>query len=426
LSRFSFLHLADLHLDSPLRGLEADADAPAAQLREATRAAFRNAVDDALEERVALVLIAGDLFDGDWPDWRSGAFLTAQLARLTQAGIRVIGLRGNHDAESVITRKLVLPEGATVLRADRPETVDLPEIGAAVHGQSFATREVLTDLSATYPPPLPGRCNIGLLHTAATGRDGHANYAPCSVEALASHGYDYWALGHVHEREVLSEAPWIVFPGNPQGRHAKETGPKGGTLVTVEDGRVRSVQPRIFDVVRWAHPRVDLSGAADEEAVWEAVRLAIAVAAREAEGRLLALRLTLAGATPCHAALCRDPGATRDRVRAEAIAAAGTDAVWLEALRLETRPALDRAGLRTDPGALGALVRSIEAADKAVLGEALRDYAAAMLNRNPGARLREALGPDHPAVRAAAGEVTPEFLLQARELLLARLAEASE
>ena len=100
MSSFRFLHLADLHLDSPLRGLEADPEAPAERIRTASRLALRNAVDFALAERLDLVVIAGDLFDGDWQDWRTGHFLVGQIGRLTRAGIRVVAIRGNHDAAS--------------------------------------------------------------------------------------------------------------------------------------------------------------------------------------------------------------------------------------------------------------------------------------------------------------------------------------
>ena len=117
-----------------------------------------------------------------------------------------------------------------MLSADRPETVSFPELALSVHGQSFRTRDVLDNLVPAYPPPVAGHLNVGLLHTALTGRPGHASYAPCTVEQLAAHGYDYWALGHVHERCEVSRDPWIVFPGNIQGRHSRETGAKGATL----------------------------------------------------------------------------------------------------------------------------------------------------------------------------------------------------
>lgn len=419
---FRFLHVADVHLDSPLRGLEVDPDAPASRIRQASREALTNLVAFAIEEAVPLVVIAGDLFDGDWQDWRTGHFLTGQLARLTREGVRVVAIRGNHDAQSVLTRTLSLPVGATLLDAGAPETVDLPHLGAAVHGQSFADRETLTNLALAYPPPRSDRVNIGLLHTAASGRDGHANYAPCSVEQLANHGYQYWALGHVHAREVLNQDPWIVFPGNLQGRHAKETGTKGATLVNVERGRVVSAEHVAFDAVRWEHLLLDVSDAQDMADICVRLHDDLKGALAGAEGRLLALRVTLAGATGAHAALMRDPGAIRDLVRSEVLAGAGSaDAAWVEDVRVRTRPALDLDALCAREDALGTLAHTIEAAGISEAGAAVKEYARKLLERAPG--LRDALGPDHPAVLAAAGEVTPELLTRARDLLLARLAE---
>ena len=129
-----------------------------------------------------------------------------------------------------------------------------------MHGRGYPRAALADDISADYPPPRPGLLNVGLLHTSAGGRPGHENYAPCRVEALVNHGYDYWALGHVHARETLCRDPWIVFPGNLQGRHVRETGAKGAMLLTVEDGRLREPEFRPLDAVRWASLDLDAAG----------------------------------------------------------------------------------------------------------------------------------------------------------------------
>ncbi len=412
-----FLHLADLHLDSPLRGLEAEA--PAVRIREASRRALANAVQFALDEALPLVVIAGDLFDGDWKDWRTGHFLLGQVARLTRAGVRVVAISGNHDADSVVSRKVRWEPPATLLPSERADTVRFPEIGVAVHGQSFRTREMLENLAAGYPRRVEGLFNIGLLHTAASGREGHANYAPCSVEQLAAHGYEYWALGHVHTREVLHEDPPIVFPGNLQGRHVNEPGERGGTLVEVRDGRV-AMRHVAFDVVRWERLAVDLSGAADLGDAMALVRAAAGEAAERADGRLLALRVVLTGSSAAHAALAGASGELRELVRGELLAAAGEEA-WLEGVQVATAPRQDRSAMRARTDAFGALVRSIEAVDAGALAGPLQAYAEKMLGRAGG--VGEALGEAHPAVRVAAGEVPEGLMQRARELLLARLAE---
>lgn len=417
MTSFKFLHAADLHLDSPLRGLARDPEAPAGRIRRATRDALVNLVDAALAERVAFVLLAGDLYDGDWRDWPTGQFLIAQLARLTAAGIRVVAISGNHDAASQMTRHLPWPAGATMLPTDRPATLDWEDLGVAVHGQGFARRDVAENLARGYPPPLPGRFNIGLLHTAA-GRGGHENYAPCTPEQLAAHGYDYWALGHVHAREVVAEAPWIVFPGNIQGRDVNEAGAKGATLVTVTDGAIAGLAHLALDVVRWARVAVDLGGAETEAEALARLHAPLAGAIAAAQGRLLALRIELSGTCAAHAALAADPVALREQVRAEAVAQAGGAELWLEEVRLATRPP---AAPAPRDGALGMLLAAIDSPPSAELAAALRDHATALLAKAGTARNR--LPPDHPALRLAAGERPAEWLDRARAMLRARLGE---
>lgn len=411
------LHAADLHIDSPLRGLEADPDAPADRIRGATRAAFTNLVDFALAQQVSLVLLAGDLYDGDWPDWRTGQFLIRGLERLTRGGVRVVAISGNHDAESVITKKLRWPDGARLLRTDRAQTVTFPDLGVVVHGRGFPAKAVGESLLPSYPAPDPRYFNIGLLHTAA-GRGGHENYAPCTIDQLAAHGYEYWALGHIHTREAIYRPPcWIIFPGNLQGRHANECGAKGATLFTVETGRiVGEPTHHALDVLRWARLDADIDGASDEEQALAAVRHVIAGALEAANDVPLALRLRLTGTTELHAALQRDPEATREKIRAETISAGGAGRLWLEQIDIATTPLAAAHG--ADP-ALATLLRLIEEADPAPLCEGLQSYASTLLDRATG--LRAALSDNHPAVQAAAGGIDAGLLRQAKALLLARL-----
>src|SRR5580698_1939089 len=268
MASFRFIHCADLHIDSPLRGLEADPDAPVARIRAATRDAFTALVDYALAERVDFIVAAGDLYDGEWQDWRTGQFLARQVARLSDANIPFIAIRGNHDAQSVISRELRLREPARELSARRPETVPLEHLGVAIHGQSFANAAVRDDLRKAYPPPVPGMFNIGLLNTNVDGRPGHENYAPSALTDLRAHGYQYWALGHVHTRAELADDPWVIYPGNVQGRSVRETGPRGAYLVAVAENKVVSPPEFLpFDTVRWEVLTVDAGGAEDIDAV---------------------------------------------------------------------------------------------------------------------------------------------------------------
>lgn len=418
MATFRFLHCADLHIDSPLRGLDStDPDAPADRIRGATREAFANLVDYALAQQVAFVLAAGDLYDGDWTDWRTGQFLMAQVGRLSRAGIPFIAIRGNHDAENIITRRLTLPEPARLLRANRPETIHLPDLDVCIHGQSFRSREVTENLAKDYPAPIAGRLNIGLLHTSVNGREGHASYAPCTLDQLRDHAYDYWALGHVHTREVLHRDPWIIFPGNTQGRHVRETAAKGATLVTVRDGAITGAEPVIFDTIRWAQLEVDLTDADTEERALSLARARMTEAVQAAEGKLLAARIILHGACAAHDLLSRDHGATSEKIRAEAMALAGAEAIWIESVAGRTTSP------RTAAEPPGLLVNAVHEADPALLEETVAKYCREMLDRASG--LREHLPEDHPAIQLARNGALPEALIErARALLLARLSDA--
>ena len=327
-----FIHAADIHLDSPLAGLRARDGLPDDVIHRSTRRAFSRMIDLAREEDVAFVVIAGDLYDGDWKDFSTGLFFAEEMRRL---GRPCFLLRGNHDAQSVITRGLELPENVREFSSRTCQTFTLPELGVALHGHSFPNRAVPEDLSAGYPPPVEGMLNIGVLHTSGDDPGEHAEYAPCTPASLALKGYDYWALGHIHLRQVLSERPWIVFPGNLQGRHPKETGAKGCSLVTVEDRQIVSVEHRPVDVLRWAALDADATGL-DEPGLIAAIANRVRVAIVDADDRPLLARLTVTGTTELHGMLLNDAERLAAECRAAAIGVDGR--LWIEAVKIRTRP----------------------------------------------------------------------------------------
>jgi len=384
------VHASDLHLDSPLSGLSKYEGAPVEQIRGATRRALENLVELCTTERAELLVIAGDLYDGDWRDYSTGLFFNKQMSLLRAAGVKVVWIRGNHDAASKLTAHLALPDNVRELSHKHPETFVFEDLGVAVHGQGFEAREVTRDLSERYPEPKRDLFNIGLLHTALEGRAGHASYAPCRLSDLIDRGYEYFALGHVHRREVLSERPWIVFPGNLQGRHARETGVKGATLVTVESERVVAVEHRALDAVRWHCANVDVSAENSLDGVLECVRRALTVAVNESELRLAAVRVVIEGASAAHEACLLRSEQLVEEVRALTLDLPGE--AWLEKVELVTRPLAERARLREREDAIGEMLRGLGslAGDESALAELALELGE--LKRKLPADLRE--GPD--------------------------------
>ena len=335
---FKFLHAADIHLDSPLKGLDRYEGCPSDEIRGATRRALDNLVKLAIEENVAFVLIAGDVYDGDWKDHNTGLWFVKRMAELRDARIAVFLIRGNHDAKNRMTRDLKLPDNVTSLDVDRPQTCHPEDVPVAIHGQGFASQAVTDDLAANYPPPDPGCFNVGMLHTSVNGREGHDRYAPCTVEALRAKNYGYWALGHVHAREVLDDRGGpIVFPGNVQGRHIRESGAKGCMVVTVEGHRATSSEFRPLDVLRWETCRVDASGATGGDDILRGFQDALPGLLEAADGRTLALRVEVVGASAVHEKLLAKKDDWAYEIRSLGNQH-GSNRVWVEAVKLRTRP----------------------------------------------------------------------------------------
>ncbi len=421
--RFRFIHAADIHLDSPLQGVERYEGAPVELLRGATRHAFNNLIDLAIGESVDFLLLAGDLYDGGWKDYNTGLYFASCMNRLREAGIRVFLVSGNHDAASQITRHLRLPDNVTFFPTSRPESVLLKELGVVVHGQGFATREVMEDLSRGFPQGDPHYFNIGLLHTSLDGKPGHAPYAPCSTDGLRSKGYQYWALGHIHRREVVCREPWILFPGNLQGRHIREKGAKGCTLVSVEDGAVSSAEHHSVDVLRWAECRVDVTCCESVDALYGLVQAQFCQLLEAAEGRPVVVRLVLKGETPLHAELHAGYVHWYQEFRSLALEAGPTGAgVWLERFLLQTRSPLSMAELEAREEGLGGLLEAIGALE---LDKEDRERFATLLSPLRKRLPPELLGGEEP-FDPLSKEQLERALEDAKALLTTRLLAGSE
>ncbi|MGC8530014.1 MAG: metallophosphoesterase family protein [Leptospirillia bacterium] len=324
-----FLHAADIHLDSPLRNLALSDPEAIARIRRASREAFSQLVDLALSERVSFLLLAGDLYDHDTPNMQIALFLRRELSRLADAGISVALVLGNHDAGNRMTSLLDLPGNTRIFSSRAPETLLLKECGVAVTGQSLRDGPVNDNLAREFPSPRKGYFNIALLHTSLGGSPDHDVYAPCTLADLAARDYDYWALGHIHKGEIVSRDPYVVYPGNLQGRHARETGPKGAVLVEVRDGKVVSCDLVPLDVVRWHRVDVDLDGSESLREAGDRVRSRLAETLRQSGERPAVVRVTLFGQTALASGPLESSRALRDLVD-EAAGELLSGEIWIE------------------------------------------------------------------------------------------------
>jgi len=334
---FRFVHSADVHLDSPLRSLALrDADL-AEMIGNATRRAFINIIDLCLEEQVDALILAGDLYDGDQTSMKTAKFLALQLHRLHEAGIKVFIVRGNHDAESRITKELTPPDSVKVFTG-RADYIDILPVGGgmplAIHGMSFTDPKMPTSLLPKYKSPIAGAVNIGIMHTSLTGADGHNTYSPCTPGELQDFGYRYWALGHVHKRSIYDGACTVVMPGNPQGRDINESGPKTATLATVRDDGSIEVEEKLTSIAEFARIPVSTDGCDDWAAVTAAIRTGVEKARSDARSEHLVGRIILSGGTHAAWELRHDA----NRLKAEAdVFAKLTGKTWIEKLEVDCK-----------------------------------------------------------------------------------------
>jgi hypothetical protein len=362
---FSFLHCADVHLGAPFRGLTKLSPELGAYLRDAPVAAFTRLVTAAVEHKVAGFIIAGDLFDAADRNLRAQIKLRDQLVRLHEAGISTFITAGNHDPMGGWLSSIRYPESVHFFGSEM-SAIPLERDGetlAHVYGVSFNRPEVKDNLAAGFPVEPEGPFSIGVLHASVGDQSEHAPYAPCSLQDLKFRRFDYWALGHVHKRETLhGEKPVIHYPGNPQGLHINETGPRGGTLVKVTSSGSISLNPIWSDVVRWHRLRTSIEGMQSIDDLLGVFSQTASAIVGEASECLHILRWTLTGGGPLHSELHRPEAGQdlADTLRAEHASPAEPGTVWVEHLDLATRAERDMRSLREQPDLLGDLLRLAE------------------------------------------------------------------
>jgi DNA repair protein SbcD/Mre11 len=362
LARLRFVHAADLHLDSPFKGLrEVGPVHVADRLVNATFSAYEAIIDLCIAERVDALLVAGDIYDGSDRSLRAQLKFVDGLNRLEAAGIRSFICHGNHDPLDGWEARLTLPAGCHRF-GKRVEAVALGP-GATVLGISYPTRDVTDNLALEFGSVPRSGFSIGLLHCNVGSNPEHAAYAPCTLDDLARAGIDYWALGHVHTRQVLSaRSPTVVYPGNNQGRHANERGPRGVYLVEVDDSSQVSLDFRETSVLRWEAASVDISALQTEQDLLDAVDRAVAALVDGADGRDVVFRLNISGRGHLHHTVRRPNFIADLQERLAETWSESSPFAWCERVEVLSSPPFDRVARLEGGDFLGDLLRLIDAA----------------------------------------------------------------
>lgn len=368
---FCFVHAADLHLDSPFKGIGRAAGQVAEALREASLEAFDKLVALCLERNASFLVLAGDLYDGPSRGLRAQLRVRDGLSRLSDAGVWTFIVHGNHDplesgwsavADHWPERAVVFPPGHVETRVVERDGERL----AIVHGVSYGRREVRENLALDFHRAEGPGLQVGVLHCNVSGApEGHAPYSPCSLEDLRDAGLDYWALGHIHTRCVLcgvphGDEPWIVYPGTLQSRSPKpsELGSKGAFVVQVSAGRVADIEHVACDRVRFELVELDVGSVAGSAVAGSSVAGSAVAGIRDllsgravelleaAEGRSLVLRAVLHGRSSV-AYVLRRKGAREDLLRSlrEDAPEIGAAFCWWDDVADRTMPELDLAAL---------------------------------------------------------------------------------
>jgi DNA repair protein SbcD/Mre11 len=369
------VHAADLHLDTPFVGVEADAPQMAELLRDASLDALDRLVEVAVERQAAFVVLAGDIYDGSERGLRAQLRFRDALVRLDEADIATFVVHGNHDpVEEGWQAIRRWPARVTVFDDSSVGEVGVDVDGqrlATVHGISYATRAVTENLARRFERTAAPGVHVGLLHATVGAQAEHATYAPCSIDDLTSARMDYWALGHVHQRQILRRGrgrgdPWVVYAGNTQGRSPKpsERGAKGCYVVPIDPTAIGSPigEPEFvaLDAVRFSEVAADVEDVEDLARLADCLLEAGEQARAQAEGRALVLRGRLTGRGELHRELAR-PGSREQLLRRLRDAARGlTPPLWWDALEVATRPPVDRRALRERADFTGELVRLVD------------------------------------------------------------------
>ena len=387
--QLKFIHTADLHLDTPFKGLGEWNPWLADKLKDATYRSFGRITNLAISEKVDFVLIAGDIFDSENMSLAAQLKFVAELRRLSENGINSYFICGNHDHLGSWDMGLSLPSGTVRFGSSGVEKITYYRKGEAVadiYGISYQNSYVKENLSLKYNKTGDtAPFSIALLHGMADTAGRDERYSPFSVKNLLAKSFDYWALGHVHRRRILNGDPPVVYPGNPQGRDFGETGKKGCYMVEMVAGRKPVLNFIPLQYVRLEEIEVDLTGHDDISVIADLIDQAKDEVVSSDRNTGFIFRVLLTGRTGLHKTL-NIPGEARQL--AEELNSRfpeGDPVSWIDSIELMTRPPVDLASLKEGGDFIAALIRNIERYEED--RELIQLILEKLTNELPGARI---------------------------------------
>jgi DNA repair exonuclease SbcCD nuclease subunit len=250
-----------LHLDSPFQGLTTKEPSLADRFKHSTNETFVKIIDLCLAEKVDFLTIGGDTFDGADRSLCAQILLRDQFERLHKANIPVIIVAGNHDPLSDWLTEIKYPQNVHLLSGNKVEQVPIEKNGKLIttlFGISYKMREVTENLSLKFQAKEENTVSIGLLHANVGSKKEHAPYSPCTITDLKASNMDIWLLGHIHTPEVLCDDPLILYPGNIQGRHINENGPRGCYIIKIDTNRKISHEFRPVQNILWKQKEINI------------------------------------------------------------------------------------------------------------------------------------------------------------------------
>lgn len=384
---FRFIHAADLHLDSPFAGLTHLPEAVRRRVRQSTFRAFQRLVELCIHKNVDFLLIAGDVYDGKDRSIQAQIEFQRGVQRLAEQGIHTFVVHGNHDPLDGYQALLSWPDRVHFFSGQDVETIPFVrnhrEI-ARISGISYPTGRVLENYARRFRRDPDSPYHIAMLHTNVDGDPNHDDYAPCRMGNLLDAGMDYWALGHIHQRNVLYQDPHVVYPGNLQARHVGETGAKGAYEVQVSETGTTALTFHPLDAIRWHHTVISIQDLQQEQELLDRVREETEAIRERAEERACIVRFEFQGRGPLHSFLQKtgDIEDVREQMLDEE--RHKEHFVWMEPWVVRTERQVNREEWLAEENLVGDLLRYIQQAytDEATLEEIRQEVLAPLFNKN--------------------------------------------